>query len=82
MLKKFCFTYCKPVKYLLSLPVKIHTDVNGIEENASMYPVMIGSLLYIILSHRNIMFATSMRSCYQENPKESLLKQSSESLDT
>lgn len=58
----------------MSSPTNISVDADGINVNATMYRGMIGSLFYLILSHPDIMFSTSMCARYQANPKELHLK--------
>ena len=52
---------------------KITADLSGEAVDQMLYRGMIGSLLYLTASRRNIMFATCFCARYQANPKASHL---------
>ena len=73
MFKKYGFSDCKPKKTLMSLSTCIGTVPSGTDMNATLFQGMICSLLYLIASHPDIMFSTTLCAFYQAGPKESHL---------
>jgi len=62
LLKKFKMYDCKPVTTLLVVNEKLQKDDGAHEANASRYRSLIGSLLYLIATRPDIMYATSLLS--------------------
>ena len=57
----------------MSTTIKPNKDTFRKDIEQKLYRSMIGSLLYIIMSHPNISFSLRDYAWYQENPKESYL---------
>ncbi|XP_023753231.1 secreted RxLR effector protein 161-like [Lactuca sativa] len=70
-LLKFGFSNSKPAKTLMSSSVSIATNATGVDVNANLYRGIMGSLLYLISSHLDILFATILCAHYQSSSKES-----------
>lgn len=73
MLKKYGFSDCKPAKTSMSSSASIGADLNGADVNATLFRGVICSLLYLTVSHPDILFATILCARYQASPKESHL---------
>jgi hypothetical protein len=64
----------KPVGTPMVIGCKLSKDDDSPDVNQSSYRSMIGSLLYIIASHPDIMHAVGMVGRYQAAPKQSHLQ--------
>ncbi|KAJ9547080.1 hypothetical protein OSB04_019623 [Centaurea solstitialis] len=73
MLKKFDLTSCTPMKTPMAPPLSLDKDSNGKPIDVTLYRGMIGSLLYLTVSHPNIIYSTCLCARYQAEPKESHL---------
>nr|GEV44038.1 uncharacterized mitochondrial protein AtMg00810-like [Tanacetum cinerariifolium] len=73
ILKKFGFTKFKTASTPMETQNPIYKDKDGEEVDVHMYRLMIGSLMYLISSRPNIMFAVCAYARYQVNPKVSHL---------
>ena len=57
----------------MSTTTKLSNDASKKDIEQKLYRSMIGSLLYLIVSHPNISFSVGACARYQANPKESHL---------
>src|SRR5437667_6118410 len=73
LLKKFDMEDSKIAKTPMSTATNIDTDKEGNDVDMKAYTGMIGSILYLIASRSDIMFATCLCVRYQASPKESNL---------
>lgn len=73
MWKKYGFTNCKLAKTLMSSSASIGTDPSGTDVNTTLFYGMLGSLLYLIASHHDIIFSTILCARYQACPNQSHL---------
>ncbi|XP_073525497.1 uncharacterized protein [Phyllobates terribilis] len=55
----------------VSTGTKLDTDLNGPKTNETLYRGMVGSLMYLIASRRDIFFAVSLCARFQSDPRES-----------
>ncbi|KAI3772603.1 hypothetical protein L6452_03793 [Arctium lappa] len=62
-----------PMKTPMSTTLKLHSDPDGKDVNATIYRGMIGSLMYLTASRPDIMFSTVLCARFQSKPKESHL---------
>ncbi|KAI3735651.1 hypothetical protein L6452_15159 [Arctium lappa] len=61
------------MKTPMSTTLKLHSDPDGKDVNATIYRGMIGSLMYLTASRPHIMFSTFLCARFQSKPKESHL---------
>ncbi|XP_047181711.1 uncharacterized mitochondrial protein AtMg00810-like [Vigna umbellata] len=73
VLKKFGMDTCKEVNTPMATSCYLDKDESGEEVNQTMFRGMIGSLLYLTASRRDIMQNVCVCTRYQANPKESHL---------
>jgi hypothetical protein len=73
ILKKFKIDDCKPIKTPMPTNGHLDLDEGGKTVDQKLYRSMIGSLLYLTASMRDIMFSVCMCARFQANPKESHL---------
>ncbi|GJV10785.1 putative ribonuclease H-like domain-containing protein [Tanacetum coccineum] len=73
ILKKFGFTEVKTTSTPMEIQKHLIKDEDGEEVDVYMYRSMIGSLMYLISSRPDIMFAVCAYARYQVNPKVSHL---------
>nr|GEW50061.1 hypothetical protein [Tanacetum cinerariifolium] len=71
MLKKFGLEYSKPIKTPMASETKLTRDEDGEPTDDTKYRGMIGSLLYLTASQRDIMFSVCLCARFQEAPKAS-----------
>ncbi|GJU13317.1 retrovirus-related pol polyprotein from transposon TNT 1-94 [Tanacetum coccineum] len=69
MLKKFGLEDSKPIKTPMSSETKLTRDEDGEPINDTKYRGMIGSLLYLMASHPDIIFSVCLCARFQEAPK-------------
>ncbi|KAI3681608.1 hypothetical protein L6452_36408 [Arctium lappa] len=62
-----------PMKTPMSTSLKLYSDPDGKDVNATTYRGMIGSLMYLTASRPDIMFSTFLCARFQSKPKESHL---------
>ncbi|GJU29631.1 hypothetical protein Tco_1173220 [Tanacetum coccineum] len=74
MLKKFGLEDSKHIKTPMSSKTKLNQDVDGESIDDTKYHGMIGSLLYLTASRRDIMFSVCLCAHFQEDPKTSHLE--------
>ncbi|GJW48065.1 hypothetical protein Tco_0079711 [Tanacetum coccineum] len=74
MLKKFGLEDSKHIKTPMSSKTKLNQDVDGESVDDTKYRGMIGSLLYLTASRRDIMFSVCLCARFQEDPKTSHLE--------
>ncbi|KAI3730005.1 hypothetical protein L6452_18680 [Arctium lappa] len=73
ILRKYQMKKSSPMKTPMSTTLKLHSDPDGKDVNATIYRGMIGSLMYLTASRPDIMFSTFLCARFQSKPKESLL---------
>ncbi|KAI3759394.1 hypothetical protein L6452_07171 [Arctium lappa] len=73
ILRKYQMEKSYPMKTPMSTTLKLHSDPNGKDVNATIYRGMIGSLMYLTASRPDIMFSTFLCARFQSKPKESHL---------
>ena len=71
MLKRFDISNSKPCATLISLSLKLDSNLKGKRVDVTLYKGMIGSLLYLIASRLDIMLSVCLCVRYQADPKES-----------
>lgn len=71
MLKKFKMNGCKTISTLLVTNEKLKKEDGSRNADGTLYRSLIGSLLYLIVTQRNIMYATSLLSRIIHNPTHS-----------
>ena len=67
ILKKFGMNGVKSSKTLMSSTTKLNKDENGKSVDEKCFRGMIGSLLYLMASRSNIMFATCLCAYFQSS---------------
>ena len=75
MLKKYGMESSKPVDTPISPNTSLDADLGGVDVDQKTYRGMIGSLLYLMASRLDIMFSVCLCARFQENPKESHMKE-------
>ncbi|GJW29166.1 hypothetical protein Tco_0046041 [Tanacetum coccineum] len=75
MIKKFGLEDSKPIKTPMSSKTKLTQDEYGESIDDTKYRGMIGSLLYLTASPSDIMFSVCLCARFQEDPKNSHLKE-------
>ncbi|XP_014629593.2 uncharacterized mitochondrial protein AtMg00810-like [Glycine max] len=70
LLKKFKMYGCKPIATPLITNEKLQKNDGAPEANASKYRSRIGSLLYLIATRLDIMYATSLLSRFMQSPSQ------------
>ena len=70
-LKNFRFKNVKTKYTPMSTTINLDNDINGKLVDIKHYRSMIGSLLYLIASRPDILFAVCLRAHFQSKPKES-----------
>ncbi|KAI3729157.1 hypothetical protein L6452_17808 [Arctium lappa] len=73
ILRKYQMEQSSSMKTPMSTSLKLHSDPDGKDVNATTYRGMIGSLMYLTASRPNIMFSTFLCARFQSKPKESHL---------
>ncbi|GJX02604.1 retrovirus-related pol polyprotein from transposon TNT 1-94 [Tanacetum coccineum] len=71
LLKKYDLADCASVKCHMLLPNNLGPDESGVSVNKTLFRGMIGSLMYLTASRRDIQFSTCLCARYQANHKES-----------
>ena len=71
--KKYNIDQCKSANTPMSATLCLDQDINGKSVNQKTYRGRIGSLLYLTVSHLDIMFSVCLCARFQANPKESHL---------
>ncbi|KAJ9553200.1 hypothetical protein OSB04_017245 [Centaurea solstitialis] len=74
ILKKYNLENAKIMKTPMSPSCALDSDPDGTAVDVTTYRGMIGSLMYLTASRRDIMFSTCLCACYQSKPKEFHLK--------
>jgi len=74
LLKRFRMDSAKPIDTPISPSTKLVMDDWSLLVEEKCYRGMIGSLLYLTASRRDIIFSVSLCACFQSKPKESHLK--------
>ena len=70
LIKKFNMYGCKPVATSLITNEKLQKNDGTPEADASKYQSLIGSLLYLIATQLDIMYATSLLSRFMQSPSQ------------
>jgi hypothetical protein len=70
MLKKFGMEKAKLTKTPMASNGHLDLNEEGKPIDQKLYRFMIGSLLYLCASRRDIMLSVCMCACFQANPKE------------
>ncbi|KAI3696663.1 hypothetical protein L6452_29123 [Arctium lappa] len=73
ILRKYQMEQSSSMKTPMSTTLKLHSDPDGKDVNATIYRGMIGSLMYLTASRPDIMFSTFLCARFQSKPKESHL---------
>lgn len=74
LIKKFGFENAKDARTPMSSSIKLSKDEHGKPIDPTLFRSMIRSLLYLIVSCPDIMYAVRVCARYQSNPKESHLQ--------
>jgi hypothetical protein len=69
MLKRFRMEHSTPMITPMVIGCKLRKDDDSLDVDQNSYRFMIGSLLYIIASHPDIMHVVGMVGTYQAAPK-------------
>ena len=69
LLQIFGMLDCKPITTPIEVNAKLCTVEGKNLEESSMYKQIVGSLIYLTLTHPNITFAVGMASRFMQNPK-------------
>ena len=69
MLKKFKMEYCKPVLTPMVTCCKLSLEYSSKDVDQRLYRYIIGSLLYVIVSHQNVMQELRHVPRFQAAPK-------------
>lgn len=69
LLKRFGFFDSKLAKTPMSPSVPLSANLIGVDVKTTLHRGMIGPLLYLTVSHPDIMFVAILCSRYQANPK-------------
>ncbi|XP_050896978.1 secreted RxLR effector protein 161-like [Lathyrus oleraceus] len=64
---------CKVTSTPMGSRLYVDQDESSVSIDITKYLGMVGSLLYLTVSHPNIMFSVCLCACFQANPKESHL---------
>ncbi|GJX26143.1 hypothetical protein Tco_0232439 [Tanacetum coccineum] len=70
MLNKYGFKKCDAIDIPLVGQSKLDEDPNGTPVDPTRYRGMVGSLMYLTVSHTNLVFVVCMCARYQEKPTE------------
>ncbi|XP_073152802.1 secreted RxLR effector protein 161-like [Henckelia pumila] len=70
LLKNFGMENCSASTTLMSSPVKLDKDEDGISVEVTMYRGLIGSLLYLTTSKSDIVFAVCLCARFHSDPKQ------------
>ncbi|GKC21104.1 hypothetical protein Tco_1023254 [Tanacetum coccineum] len=73
MLKKYGLDQCDPVNIPMVERLKLDEDPNRTLVDPTRYRHMVGSLMYLIASRPDLVFAVCMCAWYQEKPTENHL---------
>ncbi|GKE57576.1 retrovirus-related pol polyprotein from transposon TNT 1-94, partial [Tanacetum coccineum] len=68
--QQFIKDQCDPVDIPMVERLKLDEDPNGTPVDPTRYQGMVGSVMYLIASRPNLLFAVCMCARYQENPTE------------
>jgi len=60
---------CKPTPTPIAMGIKLRRDDSTKSVNPTLYKSMVGSLMYLIATHPDIMYAVSLISRFMENPR-------------
>lgn len=71
ILKNFSLFDHNPEKTPMSTSLKIYVDLDVINVNSTMYKGMIAVVLYLKVTHPDIMFTTNICALFQAKPKKS-----------
>ena len=69
MLKKYGMTACKPMSTPLEHNVKLRADFQDVLEDPTMYRIMVGSLIYAILTRPDICHDVGVPSQFMQVPQ-------------
>jgi hypothetical protein len=71
ILKRFRMEGCNPAETPIPLGPKLSKKNEGPTADSTLYKSLVGSLLYLIATRPDIMYATSLVSRFMESPKDS-----------
>jgi hypothetical protein len=71
IIKRFCMEECNPAETPIPLGTKLRKKDEGPTVDPTLYKNLVGSLLYLIATRPDIMYAASLVSRYMESPKDS-----------
>jgi len=74
LLKRFEMDNCKEASTPIATSCSLDLDEKGTSIDQTKYRGLIGSLLYLTVSHPDIMFSVCLCARFQSNPKESHFK--------
>jgi hypothetical protein len=71
IIKRFCMEKCNPAETPIPLGTKLSKKDEGPTMDSTLYKSLVGSLLYLIATRPNIMYATNLVSRFMESSKDS-----------
>ena len=70
-MQRFGMDKCKPAKTPNALGTKLTKNDDGPAVNATLYKIMVGSLMYLTATRPDLMYDVSLISIFMESPKDS-----------
>ena len=61
---------CKPVPTPVATSTKLSKDDEGLDVNPTLFKILVGSLMYLMATRRDIMQGVSLISIFMETPKD------------
>jgi hypothetical protein len=71
IIKRLCVKECNPAETPISLGIKLSKKYEGPTVDPTLYKSLVGSLLYLIATRTDIMYAANLVSRFMESPKDS-----------
>ena len=69
ILQRFIMDKCKPAETPIALGTKLTKNGDELAENNTLYKQMVGSLMYLIATRPDLMYAISLIFRFMESPK-------------